>query len=124
MVPQNLKFTKEHEWVKVDGDVATMGVTDFAQGELGDVVYIELPAVGDKIVQFESMGTIEAVKAVSDIYAPITGEIIELNAALEGTPEIVNKEPFAGGWFIKIKISDMAQLDELLSPAEYEELIG
>ena len=124
MVPQDLKFTKEHEWVRVEGDTATMGVTEFAQGELGDVVYVELPSVGDSVVQSESMGTIEAVKAVSDFYAPLSGEILEVNDTLEATPEIVNKEPYASGWFVKIKISDIAQLDALLSPAEYDELIG
>ncbi len=123
MVPQNLKFTKEHEWAKVDGNVVTMGVSDFAQSELGDVVFVELPAVGDEVTQFESMGTVEAVKAVTDFYAPVSGEVIEVNETLEDTPEIVNQEPYEGGWFVKIKMSDPSQLDNLLSAKDYAELV-
>lgn len=123
MVPQNLKFTKEHEWVKVDGDIATIGITDYAQSELGDVVYVELPEIGDIVAQFESMGTIEAVKAVNDVYAPVSGEVVEINESLEGTPELVNQEPYEGGWFIKVKMSDAIELDELLSAKDYAELI-
>lgn len=123
MVPQNLKFTKEHEWAKVDGDVVTMGVSDFAQSELGDVVFVELPAVGDEVTQFESMGTVEAVKAVTDFYAPVSGEVVEVNEALEDTPEIVNQEPYEGGWFVKIKMSDSSELENLLSAKDYAELV-
>ncbi|MGC9314812.1 MAG: glycine cleavage system protein GcvH [bacterium] len=123
MVPQNLKFTKEHEWAKVDGDVVTMGVSDFAQSELGDVVFVELPAVGDEVTQFESMGTVEAVKAVTDFYAPVSGEVIEVNETLEDTPEIVNQEPYEGGWFVKIKMSDSSELENLLSAKDYAELV-
>ncbi len=123
MVPQDLKFTKEHEWVKVDGDIATIGITDYAQSELGDVVYVELPEIGDMVTQFESMGTIEAVKAVNDVYAPVSGEVMEINESLEGTPELVNQEPYEGGWFIKVKMSDTTELDELLSAKDYTDLI-
>ena len=122
-VPEELKYTEEHEWVKVDGDVATIGITDYAQSELGDVVYVELPEIGDIVAQFESMGTIEAVKAVNDVYAPVSGEVVEINESLEGTPELVNQEPYEGGWFIKVKMSDATELDELLSAKDYAELI-
>lgn len=123
MVPQDLKFTKEHEWVRVEGDLATVGITEYAQSELGDVVFVELPQVGDVVTQFESMGTIEAVKAVNDVYAPISGEVIEVNDALEDSPELVNQEPYEGGWFIKVKMSDSSDLDELLSASDYADLI-
>jgi glycine cleavage system H protein len=123
MIPQNLKFTKEHEWAKVDGDIVTMGVSDFAQSELGDVVFVELPEVGDEFSQFESMGTIEAVKAVTDFYAPVSGEVVEVNEALEDNPEIVNKEPYGGGWFVKLRMSDASELEELLSAKDYAELV-
>jgi len=123
MVPQNLKFTKEHEWVKIDGDIAIMGITEFAQGELGDIVFVELPQIGDDVTQFEAMGTIEAVKAVSDVFAPISGEIVEINETLDATPEIVNREPYEGGWFVKIKMSDITDLDELLSADDYSKII-
>lgn len=123
MIPQNLKFTKEHEWAKVDGDIVIMGVSDFAQSELGDVVFVELPEVGDEFRQFESMGTIEAVKAVTDFYAPVSGEVVEVNEALEGNPELVNKEPYGGGWFVKLRMSDASELEELLSAKDYAELV-
>ncbi|RKZ29741.1 glycine cleavage system protein GcvH [bacterium] len=124
MVPDKLKYTKEHEWVDVDGDIAIVGITDYAQGELGDIVYVELSNVGEKVTQFESMGTIEAVKAVSDIYAPLSGEVVEVNAVLETAPEVVNRDPYGDGWFIKIKLDDIAEIDNLISPQEYKELIG
>ncbi len=124
MVPENLKFTKEHEWVGVDGEIATMGISDYAQGELGDVVFVEMPVVGDIVAQFDSIGTIEAVKSVSDFFAPVSGEIVEVNTALEETPEIVNKEPYGGGWFVKIKLSEPSGLDNLISPEEYNKIIA
>lgn len=122
-VPEELKYTKEHEWVKIDGDMATVGVTDYAQGELGDIVFVELPEVGDVTKQFEPCANIEAVKAVSDFYAPVSGEVTELNSELEQTPQLVNKEPYGKGWFIKIKLSDQGELDSLLSAEDYKKLI-
>lgn len=122
--PDNLKYTKDHEWILVEGDTGTVGITDYAQGELGDVVFVELPAVGKKLNQHDSFGTIEAVKAVSDLYAPVSGEVIETNSILEKTPEIVNKEPYGGGWMVKIKLSNKGELAGLLDAAGYRALIG
>jgi glycine cleavage system H protein len=123
-IPENLKYTKDHEWVRVKGDFGWVGVTDFAQGELGDVVFVELPAVGVKLVQGKSFGTIEAVKAVSDLYAPVAGEVVELNKTVQDTPEIVNKDPYGEGWMVKIKIADKADLNALLDAAAYKKLTG
>ena len=123
-VPTNLKYTKEHEWVLVEGDTATVGVTDFAQGELGDVVFVEIETEGESLDQGETFGTIEAVKTVSDLFMPVAGEVLEVNEKLEDTPELVNKDPYGEGWMIKIKIEDTAQLDSLLSTSDYEALIG
>ncbi len=123
-IPAELKYTKDHEWVKIDGDVATVGITDYAQGELGDVVFVELPAEGDSVEQGGTFGTIEAVKAVADLFSPVSGEVTEVNGALEDAPETVNKDPYGDGWMVKIKISDAAQLDELLDAAAYQELVG
>ncbi len=122
--PSNLKYTKDHEWIRIEDGTGVVGITDYAQGELGDVVFVELPAVGTKIQQGKQFGTIEAVKTVSDIYAPISGEIIELNAALKDSPEIVNKEPYTGGWMVKIKIENKSELNNLLDAAKYQELVG
>ena len=122
--PSNLKYTKDHEWIRIEDGTGVVGITDYAQGELGDVVFVELPAVGTKIQQGKQFGTIEAVKTVSDIYAPISGEIIELNAALKDLPEIVNKEPYTGGWMVKIKIENKSELNNLLDAAKYQELVG
>ncbi|MCZ6776990.1 MAG: glycine cleavage system protein GcvH, partial [Ignavibacteria bacterium] len=105
-LPENLKYTKDHEWILVDGDIVTVGITDYAQGELGDVVFVELPPVGKILKEHDSFGTIEAVKAVSDLYAPVSGAITEVNKELEGTPELVNKDPYGKGWMIKIKLSN------------------
>lgn len=124
MVPKDLLFTNDHEWVKLDGDIATIGITQYAAGELGDVVFVELSGVGEAVEQGESMGTIEAVKAVSDMFAPMSGEVVEVNEALEGSPEIINKDPFGEGWMAKIKISDKGETAKLLSPEKYKELIG
>ncbi len=123
-VPADLKYTKDHEWVKVDGDIATIGITDFAQGELGDIVYVEVETEGETLAQEETFGTVEAVKTVSDLFMPISGEVIEFNQALEAAPESVNQNPYSDGWMIKVKMSDSSELDALLSAEEYKNLIG
>lgn len=123
-VPANLKYTKDHEWVLIEGDVATVGITDFAQGELGDIVYVEIETEGETLEQEEVFGTVEAVKTVSDLFMPISGEIIEFNSALESSPETVNSDAFGDGWMIKIKISNEAELDNLLDADAYAALIG
>ncbi len=123
-IPAGLKYTKEHEWVKVDGDVATIGITDFAQGELGDIVYVEIETVGESLATEEVFGTVEAVKTVSDLFMPISGEILEMNNALEGDPELVNSDPYGKGWMIKVKMSDPSEIDALLSASAYQDLIG
>ncbi|MCJ7758163.1 MAG: glycine cleavage system protein GcvH [Gillisia sp.] len=123
-IPQELKYTKDHEWVKIDGDVATVGVTDFAQGELGDIVYVEVETLGETLERDEVFGTVEAVKTVSDLFLPLTGEIMEFNESLENTPEKVNSDPYGEGWMIKIKISDQSQVSNLLSSKEYKDLIA
>lgn len=123
-VPKELKYTKDHEWVKVEGDVATIGVTDYAQGELGDIVYVEVETVGDNIESEEVFGTVEAVKTVSDLFMPLSGEVIEFNESLESAPESVNSDPYGAGWMIKIKMSDASQLDALLSAEDYEQSIA
>jgi glycine cleavage system H protein len=122
-IPQNLLYTKDHEWVRLDGDAAVIGVTDFAQGELGDVVFVQLPAVGTKVQQGQSLGTIEAVKAVADIYSPVSGEVIDVNNALNDKPELMNQDPYGNGWVAKIKVSNLAaERSHLLDPAAYTEL--
>lgn len=123
-VPENLKFTKDHEWILVDGDIATVGITEFAQGELGDIVFVEIETEDEELDKEEVFGTIEAVKTVSDLYMPISGKIVEVNPELEGQPDLVNKDPFEGGWMIKIQYSEAAELDELLTADQYKELIG
>lgn len=123
-IPQDLKYTKDHEWVKIEGDVATVGVTDFAQSELGDIVYVEVETVGETLDREEVFGTVEAVKTVSDLFSPLSGEILEFNDSLEGTPEKVNSDPYGEGWMVKIKISDSNEISDLLSAEEYEELVG
>ncbi len=122
-VPDNLKYTKDHEWLRVDGDAAYVGVTDFAQGELGDVVFVEIETEGETLDKEEVFGSIEAVKTVSDLFMPVGGEILEVNPALEDNPELVNKDPFGDGWMVKIRITDTSEVDEMLSPAAYKELI-
>jgi glycine cleavage system H protein len=122
--PNNLRYSKDHEWIRVEANTGVVGITDYAQGELGDVVFVELPAIGTKLQQGKQFGTIEAVKTVSDIFAPVSGEIVEINPALKDSPEIVNKEPYAGGWLVKIKIEDRAELVNLLDAAKYQEMIG
>jgi glycine cleavage system H protein len=123
-VPAELKYTSEHEWIRVEGDEIVVGVTDFAQGELGDVVFIEIETEGEILSKGDTFGTIEAVKTVSDLYMPVDGEVLEVNSSLEETPELVNSEPFEGGWMIRVKLSDPSQLDELLSAEAYKALIG
>ncbi|MBL7067740.1 MAG: glycine cleavage system protein GcvH [Candidatus Marinimicrobia bacterium] len=122
-VPGNLKYTNDHEWALIDGDVATIGITEYAAGELGDVVYVELPSIGDTATKGDSIGTIEAVKTVADIYSPVSGEVVEVNEALADTSELVNKDPYGEGWIVKIKLSDASELDDLLSPEDYKKLI-
>lgn len=122
--PENLRYTKDHEWIRIKGDVGVVGITDYAQSELGDIVFVELPMPGRKVKQGESFGTVEAVKAVSDLYAPVTGEVMEVNPALEKTPELINKEPYDSGWMIKIKISNASEVTNLLDSSKYRELVG
>lgn len=121
--PEELKYTKDHEWIKIDGDVATIGITEFAQKELGDIVYVEVETVGETIEAGEVFGTVEAVKTVSDLFMPLTGEILEFNEELESSPELVNESPYEGGWMVKVKISGEAPSD-LLDAAAYAELVG
>ena len=121
---KDLLYTEEHEWVSVEEDVATIGITDYAQGELGDVVFVELPAVGAEVKQMESFGTIEAVKAVSDLFAPVSGQVVEINEALADQPKLVNKDPYVDGWMIKIKMSDLSELESLLKADAYKSLIS
>ena len=123
-VPSNLKYTKDHEWVKIDGDIATVGITDFAQGELGDIVYVEVETVDETMDIEEVFGTVEAVKTVSDLFLPLSGEIIEFNDSLESEPEKVNADPYGEGWMIKIKISNPDEVDTLLDDEAYKEVIG
>ena len=123
-VPDNLKYTNDHEWVKIDNDIAIVGITDFAQRELGDIVYVEIDTKGDLIEKDSVFGTVEAVKTVSDLFMPLTGEILEINSALEETPEIINNEPYESGWIIKIKIEDINQIRNLLDSSGYLEVIG
>jgi glycine cleavage system H protein len=123
-IPANLKYTKDHEWIKIDGDVATIGITDFAQGELGDIVYVEVETEGETLAHEETFGTVEAVKTVSDLFMPVSGEVIEFNSELESQPEMVNNDPYATGWMIKVKMSDMSEVEALLSADDYKNLIG
>jgi len=123
-VPAELKYTTEHEWIRIESDEIVIGVTEFAQGELGDVVFIEIETEGESLSIGDTFGTIEAVKTVSDLYMPVDGEVVEVNAALENTPELVNSEPFEGGWMIRIKMTDPSQLDDLMTADEYSALIA
>jgi len=122
-LPQNLKYTTEHEWIRVEGDEATIGITAFAQGELGDIVFVEIETVGETLKQGETFGTIEAVKTVSDLFMPAGGEVREVNPALEDSPEFVNKDPYDAGWLIKIKINNPSELDGLLSAEQYQAML-
>jgi glycine cleavage system H protein len=122
-IPKELKYTKDHEWVRIDGDTATVGVTDFAQGELGDIVFVEIETVDESLDMEEVFGSVEAVKTVSDLFMPISGEIIEFNEVLETDPELVNSDPYGEGWMIKIKIADKSELNDLLTEEAYSNLI-
>jgi glycine cleavage system H protein len=122
MVPADLRYTKDHEWVKLDGDVATIGVTDFAANQLGDVVFVDLPPAGRKVEQFSTFGVVESVKAVSDLYAPVSGEVTEVNEALASKPELVNSDAYGEGWMIRVRVADPGQVGELLDAAAYETL--
>tara|TARA_Y100000589_G_scaffold317853_1_gene344502 strand:- start:683 stop:1060 length:378 start_codon:yes stop_codon:yes gene_type:complete len=122
-IPADLKYTKDHEWVRLEGDVATVGVTDFAQGELGDVVYVEVETIGEMLNSEDVFGTIEAVKTVSDLFMPMSGEVLELNEILEDDPELVNEDPYGNGWMIKIKVSDVSEYQNLLSADQYQVLV-
>ena len=122
-VPANLKYTEDHEWVKVDGDVAVVGITDFAQGELGDVVFVDIQTAGETLDKGETFGTIEAVKTVADAFMPVSGEVLVVNEALDGAPDLVNTDPYGEGWMIKIKFSDASEFDTLLTAEQYKEII-
>ncbi|MEY8780461.1 glycine cleavage system protein GcvH [Allomuricauda sp. XS_ASV26] len=123
-IPSELKYTKDHEWVKIDGDIATVGITDFAQSELGDIVYVEVETLDETLDKEEVFGTVEAVKTVSDLFLPLSGEIVEFNEALEDEPEKVNTDPYGDGWMIKIKMSDVSEVEGLMSADDYKSLIG
>ncbi|TKG92381.1 glycine cleavage system protein GcvH [Puteibacter caeruleilacunae] len=122
-IPENLKYTKDHEWIRVEGEEAFIGITDFAQGELGDIVFIDIDTEGETLEQEETFGTVEAVKTVSDLMMPVAGEVLEVNPALEDSPELVNKDPFGEGWMIKIKLSNVSDIDDLMSAEDYAAII-
>ncbi len=123
-IPAELKYTKDHEWIRLEGDIAYIGITDFAQGELGDIVYVEIETVGESVAQEAVFGTVEAVKTVSDLFMPLSGEVLEINPKLDSEPELVNKDPYGDGWMVKIRISDASQVNGLLDAAKYQEIIG
>ena len=122
--PENLKYSKDHEWIKVEGDTALVGITEFAQGELGEIVYVDVTTEGETIAKDGVFGSVEAVKTVSDLLMPVSGEVLEVNADLEDKPELINEDPYGKGWIIKVALSDAAELDSLLSAADYKKLIG
>ena len=122
--PENVKYTADHEWIRVEGQFCWIGITDYAQSELGDIVYIEIPAIGTKVEKGKSFGTIEAVKAVSDLFAPVAGEVVETNTEIKDHPEVVNKDPYGKGWMVKITVTDQVQLDTLLDVQAYKTLVG
>jgi glycine cleavage system H protein len=123
-IPSNLLYTKDHEWARLEGDTAVIGISEYAQGELGDVVFVELPPVGDQVTKGAAFGTIEAVKAVSDLFAPFSGEVIEINGDLENAPETINTSPYENGWMIKIRVSDISEKADLMGPEQYKALVG
>ncbi len=123
-IPANLKYTKDHEWIELKGNTATVGITDFAQGELGDIVYVDISSVGKSIAQHEVFGTVEAVKTVSDLFMPVSGKVLEFNSGLEAAPETVNSDPYGKGWMVKVELSNAAEVEGLLSADQYKELIG
>jgi glycine cleavage system H protein len=122
-IPENLRYTKDHEWLSLDGEEATVGITDYAQGELGDIVYLELPETGTVVTQGSSFGTIEAVKAAADLYAPVSGEILAVNGMLEDAPEIINQTPYGSGWIIKVRVTEPEEIDTLMTAKQYRNLI-
>ena len=122
-LPDNIKYTEDHEWVDINGNIATIGITDFAQSELGDIIFVEFPNEGDIVEQKESIGTLEAVKTVADIFSPLSGDILELNENLESNPELINEDPYNSGWILKIKINNLEEVESLLSNSDYEKLI-
>jgi glycine cleavage system H protein len=122
--PNNLRYTKDHEWIKVDGNIATIGITDFAQGELGDVVFVDVPSVGETLNAEQVFGTVEAVKTVSDLFMPVSGKILELNKGIEPSPDIVNKDPYGEGWLIKVELSDPSQVNKLMDAAAYQSMVA
>ena len=122
--PENLKYTKDHEWIRIEGGIGTVGITEYAQGELGDVVFVELPAIGKKVEFGQTFGTVEAVKAVSDLYSPVTGEVTDINKEIQDSPELVNKEPYERGWMIKIKLANIDEVKNLLDVEAYKKLIA
>lgn len=124
MIPADLRYTKEHEWVRLEGDVATVGITAHAADQLGDIVFVELPAVGTTLTQLATFGVVESVKAVSDLFAPVGGEVLEVNEALASAPEVVNSDPYGAGWLLKVRVADPAEADALLDPAAYEALVA
>jgi glycine cleavage system H protein len=123
-VPSNLKYTKDHEWIRIEGEIGFVGVTDFAQGELGDIVFVEIETVGETLKKEEVFGTVEAVKTVSDMFMPVSGEILEMNAAIDDTPDVINKDPYGKGWMVKIRITDPSEINDLLTPEKYKTLVG
>lgn len=123
-IPDSLKYTKDHEWIKIDGNIATVGITDFAQGELGDIVYVDISSVGQEVGQHSVFGTVEAVKTVSDLFMPVSGKVIEFNKSLESAPEKVNQDPYGDGWMVKVEIKNAGEVAGLLTAAQYKELIG
>ncbi|UXR70038.1 MULTISPECIES: glycine cleavage system protein GcvH [unclassified Staphylococcus] len=123
-VPSNLKYSKEHEWVKVEGNTALIGITDFAQNELGDIVFVELPEVDDEVTEGDTFGSVESVKTVSELYSPVSGKVVEVNESLEDEPEAVNESPYENAWMVKVELSDESELDALMDAAAYEEMIG
>lgn len=124
MVPEKLRYTKDHEWIRVEGDVGVVGITDHAQAELGDIVFVELPKVGAQLDQAATFGSVESVKAVSDIYSPVSGEVVEVNNALADAPEKVNEEPYGAGWIMKLKLRDAQEIEKLMTAAEYDDYVG
>ncbi|GIV44834.1 MAG: glycine cleavage system H protein [Bacteroidia bacterium] len=123
-IPDNLKYTKDHEWVRLEGDIAFVGITDFAQKELGDIVYVDINTVGETVEKEAVFGTVEAVKTVSDLFMPVTGEVLELNSKLESSPDLVNTDPYGEGWMVKVKLADPASVNTLLSAEDYKKVIG
>lgn len=122
--PSNLRYTKDHEWIRLDGDIATVGITDFAQGELGDIVFVDIPTEGETLAAEEVFGSVEAVKTVSDLYLPVAGEIVEVNADIDGQPDLVNSDPYGAGWMVRIKVASVSDVDALLDVDAYRSLVG